>query len=324
MSFLKRFFFILNFFVFCSLAIAGPGQEELRHNACAAAKKCLDVILPRCSAQELEPVEDVEYDGEFCSAFLELQKRGIPLQSPVTAEIFGHLGGRYRVVYETEGKLPVSGSMMSYLFDHFPFTTALVNAMQETNYTIHYNSWDQRLFSGNNGGNLFGDFYWVLQDSAGVGKGFHNVFYGSGRCKILRWNLHGIAIAVLDMYPNGDATRYKFKAIVFPANAVLNSIMKMGVFRDVVNSKISEIIRNISESSESYVEGNHEPVEKSEVIQKKYSKEIHEFQQVASGKLFWTVGDAVQKKREEKRKQKPNFVTEIPMIFKQENSHGNP
>ena len=106
--------------------------------------------------------------------------------------------------------------------------------------------------------------------------------------------------------------------------SLLNSIMKMGVFRDVVNSKISEIIRNISESSESYVEGNHEPVEKSEVIQKKYSKEIHEFQQVASGKLFWTVGDAVQKKREEKRKQKPNFVTEIPMIFKQENSHGNP
>ena len=303
--------------LFCTVAFAAPTKDELRHNACAATKKCLDVILPGCSEQELSPVEDVKYDGEFCSIFHDLKNRGIDMRSPVTKEMFGHLGSRYRVTYENTGTLPVSGSMMSYLFDHFPFTTVLVNVFQETHYTIHYNSPDHRLFSGNNGGNLFGDFYWALQDSAGVGKGFHDVFYGSGRCKILRWNLHGIAIAILDMYPEGNKTHYKFRAIVFPANAVLTSIMKMGVFRDVVNSKIGEIIHNISESSESYVSGNHTPVDTSTIIRKKYAKELEEFKEVAAGKRNWTLGDAVEQERAEARKHKPVFVTETPMIFKQ-------
>lgn len=311
-----KFFLFLLFAIF-SLSSAGPTKDELRRNACAAAKACLGTTLPRCSEQELTPVEGVRFDLDFCGPFKDLRDRGIDLQSPVTFEIFGHLGSRYRVIYETSGKLPVSGGMISYLFDHFPFTTVLVNLFQGTEYTIHYNSANQRLFSGNNGGHLFGDFYWVLQDSAGTGKGFHNVFYGSGRCKILKWNLHGIAVAILDMHPENGQTHYRFKAIVFPANAVLNSIMKMGFFRDVVNSKIAEIIKNISESSESYVAGNHAPVDTSSILKSpRFAPELAEFREVAAGKIKWTVGDAVEKRKSAQR-QKPVFVTETPMVFKQ-------
>lgn len=311
-----KFFLFLLFAIF-SLSSAGPTKDELRRNACAAAKACLGTTLPRCSEQELTPVEGVRFDPDFCGPFKDLRDRGIDLQSPVTFEIFGHLGSRYRVIYETSGKLPVSGDMISYLFDHFPFTTVLVNLFQGTEYTIHYNSANQRLFSGNNGGHLFGDFYWVLQDSAGTGKGFHNVFYGSGRCKILKWNLHGIAVAILDMHPENGQTHYRFKAIVFPANAVLNSIMKMGFFRDVVNSKIAEIIKNISESSESYVAGNHAPVDTSSILKSpRFASELAEFREVAAGKIKWTVGDAVEKRKSAQR-QKPVFVTETPMVFKQ-------
>ncbi len=316
---------IFAIFLFALFAVSGASQtrDELRHNACAAAKSCLDVLLPRCSERDLSPVENIEYDGKFCEPFADLKNRGIDLQSPVTHEIFGHLGSRYRVIYETSGKLPVSGDMMGYLFDHFPFTTVLVNVFQGTEYAIHYNSADQRLFSGNNGKNLFGDFYWVLQDSAKTGKGFHNVFYGSGRCKILRWNLHGIAVAILDMKPENGTTHYRFKAIVFPANAVLNSIMKMGFFRDVVNSKISEIIKNISESSESYVKGNHAPVDTSSILKSgQYASELAEFRKVAAGELEWTVGDAVENRKKAAQRQKPVFVTETPMIFKQTNPTG--
>lgn len=311
-----KFFLFLLFAIF-SLSSAGPTKDELRRNACAAAKACLGTTLPRCSEQELTPVEGVRFDPDFCGPFKDLRDRGIDLQSPVTFEIFGHLGSRYRVIYETSGKLPVSGDMISYLFDHFPFTTVLVNLFQGTEYTIHYNSANQRLFSGNNGGHLFGDFYWVLQDSAETGKGFHNVFYGSGRCKILKWNLHGIAVAILDMHPENGQTHYRFKAIVFPANAVLNSIMKMGFFRDVVNSKIAEIIKNISESSESYVAGNHAPVDTSSILKSpRFAPELAEFREVAAGKIKWTVGDAVEKRKSAQR-QKPVFVTETPMVFKQ-------
>lgn len=306
-----------------TVSFAAESREEFRHGSCAASNACLGVILPGCSEEELSPVENIDYDAEFCAPFTDLRNRGIDLRSPVTFEIFGHLGKRYRVSYEASGSLPVTGDMMSYLFDHFPFTTVLVNLFQGTQYTIHYNSTNQRLFSGNNGGHLFGDFYWVLQDSAGIGKGFHNVFYGSGRCKILKWNLHGIAVAVLDMVPDGEKTHYRFRAIVFPANAFLNSIMKMGFFRDVVNSKISEIIRNISESSESYVAGNHAPVDTATVLRSgRYAKELSEFRKVAAGELKWTVGDAVEKRRQDLQKRKPVFVTETPMIFKQPKTFG--
>lgn len=300
---------------FCSASFAKDLTDK-NHQACAAVKICLGTVLPGCSEKDFEPVEKVEYTPEFCSVFVDLQSRGIDMKSPVSKEMFGHLGGRYRVTYENSGKLPVSGDMMSYLFDHFPFTTVLVNLFQKTEYSIHYNSRDHRLFSGTNGGHLYGDFFWVLQDSAQVGKGFHNVFYGSGRCKILRWNLHGIAIAILDMQPHGDHTFYKFKAIVFPANAVLNSIMKMGFFRDVVDSKIGEIIDNISASSESYVAGNHIPVDTASILKKApYAKELAEFRKVAAGELKWTVGNALEQEREQKT-QTVRFVTEIPMMFK--------
>lgn len=310
---MKRILFCISVLLCSAFA---EDRVDKNHQACAAVKICLDAVLPGCSLQDFEPVEKIDYDQEFCSAFIDLRNRGIDMKSPVSKEMFGHLGGRYRVMYENKGELPVSGNMMSYLFDHFPFTTILVNLFQKTEYSIHYNSRDQRLFSGTNGGHLYGDFFWVLQDSAGVGKGFHNVFYGSGRCKILRWNLHGIAIAILDMEPNGDKTRYHFKAIVFPANAVLNSIMKMGFFKDVVNSKISEIIDNISESSESYVAGNHAPVDTARVLQKPpYAKQLAEFRKVAAGELNWTVGDAL-KQNQEPKMRAVKFVTEIPMMFK--------
>lgn len=119
------------------------------------------------------------------------------------------------------------------------------------------------------------------------------------------------------MHPENGQTHYRFKAIVFPANAVLNSIMKMGFFRDVVNSKIAEIIKNISESSESYVAGNHAPVDTSSILKSpRFAPELAEFREVAAGKIKWTVGDAVEKRKSAQR-QKPVFVTETPMVFKQ-------
>lgn len=304
--------------LFAGFSQAAQSTAELHAHACSAAKKCLGEVLSGCSEKDLEPDASIEYDDKFCAPFVDLKNRGIDLKSPVTKEMFGHLGSRYRVIYTNEGELPVTGDMMSYLFDHLPFTTVLVNVFQKTEYSIHYNSRDRRLFSGDNGGNLYGDFYWALQDSAGVGKGFHSVFYGSGRCKILRWNLHGIAVAILDMHPEGEKVKYRFSAIVFPANAVLNSIMKMGFFRDVVNSKIGEIIGNISESSESYVAGNHMPVDTSSVLKKRHAEELAEFRKVAAGQLKWTVGDAVEKERQKLSRKSPVFVTETPMIFKQE------
>jgi hypothetical protein len=43
---------------------------------------------------------------------------------------------------------------------------------------------------------------------------------------------------------------YKLKILVFPGNGVINSIMNLGVFRGLVNSKITGVLNDISETAQ--------------------------------------------------------------------------
>lgn len=316
---MKRTTAIVLLFFFAAASASVTPQDE-KNAMCSSEKICLGVDIPECSEEEKKPLEDVTYDGDFCGPFYELRMRGLNPHTEIAKEMFKHLGQRYRVIYEQGGILPVNGDMMSYLFDHLPFTTKLVNAYQGTAYDIHYKSADHRSFAGTNGENLYGDFYWVLQDSAGMYKGFRNVFFGDGKCKILKWYLHGIAIAFVDMAPfDAKHTQYKFKAFVFPANSMLNTIMQLSVFRNVVINKIQGIIINISVAADGYDEGNHKPVENSADLKKQpYREQLDEFTKVSEGKIPWTVGDDVDKRNEKKRVKRPTLTTERPLIFKQQ------
>ena len=310
-------YWLFLFLLILTTSVFADENEDVRA-MCSSAKHCLAVDLAECSEQDKMPLPKVEYDAEFCGPFYELKNRGLNPYSSIAQEIYKKLGKRYRAVYVNTGVLPVSGDMMSYLFDHFPFTTKLVNAYQGTAYHINYDSRDKRTFSGTNGGSLNGNFYWVLQDSAGMYKGYRNVFYGSGRAKILRWQLHGLAVAFIDLYPfDKNHVTYKLTAIVFPANSVLNSIMQMSVFKTVVNDKISEIVENIAEASTRYAKGDHKPIEQDSILKTSpYKEQLKEFLEVAGGEP-WTLGDELKNSEMKNKKKKPVFITETPLIFKQ-------
>ena len=284
------------------------GNEDDLRALCSGLKICMDIDYEGCFEEDKKPWPHHKYDKEFCGVFKEVEKRGFLPDPNVTmaAEVYARLGRRYRAIYVNEGTLPLNESVIKYLFDNMPFTAQLINAYLDENYTLEYTHPNRRFFNGSNGRSLSGDFYGALQDSAGQKHGMRNLFFGYGHAHVLKWQLHGTAIAYLDMDPlPGNKLKYKLTAIVFPANSVLNSIMQMKVFRSVVNSKIDQIVDDVKKSSKMYFSGNKEPMLKSAALKSSDNVQyVLDFEEVVNG-AHWELGDfeRLQKARREKRKQ---------------------
>lgn len=269
------------------------GDDDLKA-LCSGMKKCLDIDVPGCDEADKKPLKRIKYDGEFCGVYKEIVKRGYgtDMNNVMAPEIFARLGRQYRAIYVNEGTLPLDQNVISYLFDNMPFTAQLINAYLETNYSLEYASKDRRFFNGSNGGSLSGEFYWALQDSAGAKLGLRDLFFGYGHAKILKWSLTGTAIAFLDMDPlPGKKLKYKLTAIVFPGNSVLNSIMQMKVFKNVVNEKLDEIVGDINKAAGSYFGGNKEPILKNATLKSQENVQyVLDFETVVNG-APWKLGD---------------------------------
>lgn len=267
---------------------------------CSGMNKCLDIKYDACTSEELKLWPKVDYNEEFCAPYKEIVKRGFPtdFKAPMMVDVFLRLGRQYRAVYENEGTIPLEVNEITYLFDNMPFTADLVNAYLETDYTLQYTTSDRRYFSGGNGHGLSGDFYWALQDSAGTKPALRNMFFGYGYAQILKWSLKGTAIAYLDMDLVAPRTlKYKLKAIVFPSNSVLNSIMQLRVFKSVVNSKIDGIVSDIKKASNMYFGGNKKPIAKDKRLHTpENERHLAEFNGVIAGGP-WNIGDAIRAER---------------------------
>lgn len=264
-----------------------------KNHYCAAMVKCLDTKPSDCSEADFKPAAKIKYDAEYCEPFKEMQARGLKAGTKVGREVYTKLAGDYRVIYESKGTLQATADMMAFLFDNMSFTAKLINAYKDASYDLHYTSKDRKKFAGSNGRSLSGTFTWALQDSAGTKLGLRNVFMGYGSAQVLKWKLHGSAVAVLDLDPKKDGTmKYRLRAIVFPGNSVLNSIMQMRIFKAVVGDKIDHIVSDIVSSAKSFADGNRKPIQKSKDFEAGEMKQTMElFNQVTEGKLKWQLGD---------------------------------
>ena len=269
------------FIILILATIAFANEPSQGHLAmCSGVKQCLNYDFPQCSEKEKKPNPDIKYNAEYCAPYIELKQRGLRTGDPKATDLFRYMGRQYRVTFKLNGKLPVSKEMMIYLFDNMEFTAQLVNAYRKTKYTITYDTPDKKFFSGDNGDNMWGNFVWLLNDSAGIDPGMHHVFFGRGRTKLLAWKLHGTATAVLDLREiNKDSVTYEFRAIVSPSGPVLNSIMNLGIFNSVVTGKIKEIVDNIEKAASEFSKGNRKPIAKYAPFKgEKWKKHLKEFE----------------------------------------------
>jgi hypothetical protein len=245
---------------------------------CSVLKHCLDDQPKDCKDKLTTKNKDIKYDLEFCSIPKEVRVRNIKPTGDLHREVYGHLGKEYRVIYEAKGTLPVNADMMKYLMAHLPFTTQLVNAYQGTNYTIKYMDKKKKRFKGNNGGNLAGDIRFLHQSKDSTST----LFYGYGTAKVLMWSLHGVALVFLEYRPiSNNQITYELRSVVFPGNAMLNGIMKMGMFRDVVEEKIAAIVNDVQKSAAQYASGNLKPIQTYPGLKAAWAQtELKEFEQV--------------------------------------------
>lgn len=294
------------------------GSDDDLRSFCSGLKSCLNVDFDGCFAEDKKPWPKVKYNDSFCAPFREVSARGFrpdPSQ-PMVHEVYARLGRQYRAIYVNEGTLPMNEHVISYLFDNMPFTAQLINAYLDENYTLEYTHPNRRFFNGSNGRSLSGEFYWALQDSAGQKLGLRNLFFGYGHAKVLKWALHGTAIAYLDMDPlPNNRLKYKLTAIVFPANSVLNSIMQMGVFKKVVNEKIDHIVDDIKKASGKYFGGNKEPMLKSASLKSAENIQyILDFESVVNG-APWHLGDFMKLQKERSQQMKKDLDA-VPIMVK--------
>jgi len=231
---------------------------EKRKDMCSALQQCMGSAPSVCAESDLKPNEDIDYNTEFCQYHHRISKLGI---QPVgnNQDIYAFLGREYRVTYSAEGEVPVNKEMMQFLFNHLEFTGKLVNAYMDSKYHLEYTRRDRRSFKGTNGRSLFGSFRIAWRDETEQ----HQVFWGFGGAKVLMWKLIGHGLAFIDYVPMGtNQVHYKLEAVAFPGNGVLNGIMQMGLFRNVVTEKINHIVEDVTSAASKFATGDLDPISK--------------------------------------------------------------
>jgi hypothetical protein len=218
---------------------------------CGIVYACgLRVSPGTCPApKDLGPPAPFSPEGERCTEARELTRRGIGPDHPRWGfRLYRLLGFEYRVTYEIFDTLPISRERLEYLLADVPLAARLVTHYQDEPYTAVYTDTERNHFKGTNGKHMRGEAR-ILTGSFAEGRLF---YLGNGVAEWGFWTLAGPAMldfAYWEVPGKEKRIGYKIKVVVFPGNGVINTIMNLGVFRNLVHKKISGVLGDISETA---------------------------------------------------------------------------
>lgn len=220
---------------------------------------CLQDVPDNASPDTCTDRPTVAIDPRHCNIVRELYARGLDPHSAWGRRLYALLGRKHRVTYRLAGTLPLNAAVMSFLLDHVPFAAALVNAFQGTSYHARYLDRARTRFSGDNGDNIAGRFTRVLQTPDQL----QTVYFGQGTADILMWKLYGVALILLDLTPRGKDVDYRFRCIVFPGSAWLQTIMNFMLFKKIVVGQIEDILDAVQTAAAAFHRGERRPIAES-------------------------------------------------------------
>src|SRR5690606_34018904 len=190
--------------------------------------------------------------SERCLEARELEARGLRTTHPEYGfRLYRFLGFEYRVDYAISDTLPISRARFEYLLNDIPLAARLVAHYQDTPYEARYTNPQRTHFKGSKGPRLRGEAR-LISGSFPEGR---LIYLGSGVAEVAFWTLVGPALmdfkyrAVPVGGKRQEAIVYDLKVVVFPGNGVLNSIMNMGIFRNVVTDKVQDVLKDITETA---------------------------------------------------------------------------
>jgi hypothetical protein len=217
----------------------------------------LKVPTGACPApRELGPPAPFGPTGERCLEAKELEARGLRTDHPEFGfRLYRFLGFEYRVVYTIPDTLPISRARLEYLLGDIPLAARLVSHYRKTPYEAVYTNFERTHFRGSKGPRLRGEAR-LISGSFPEGR---LIYIGSGVAEVAFWTLVGPAmmdfryreIAAADKGPEKGVAKvaYDLKVVVFPGNGVINSIMNLGMFRNVVTGKVQDVLKDITETA---------------------------------------------------------------------------
>ena len=134
----------------------------------------------------------------------------------------------------------------------FFFSAAkLISHYRKTPYEAAYTNFERTHFRGSKGPRLRGEARLI---SGAFAEG-RLIYIGSGVAEVAFWTLVGPAMmdfryrAVPPTDKSAEKIVYDLKVVVFPGNGMINSIMNMGLFRNVVTGKVQDVLKDITETA---------------------------------------------------------------------------
>jgi hypothetical protein len=213
--------------------------------ACALVKACaLAVEVPSCTPDQSRPLDGVAYDELRCSEPRDLLAHGIVPDVGMGAFVYPFLGGRYRVVYDITGEAPISEAKFDYLARDLPLAAKLATRFSKTKYSIHYVDEGAKRFHAERADKLTGEAELLFFDAAAKRR----AYYGWGSSKFGPWKLHGSTYLDVRVRPGVKDSRgiaYDVRIRTAPVNAMINAIMRLGLFKGYVIGQIEDTLKDL-------------------------------------------------------------------------------
>lgn len=235
-------------------AAAVAVAEERPRPGCALLKACgLDVAGAgsSCTVEQSRPIGGVPYDAVRCAEPRDLIAHGVDPLVPSDFAIFTFLGGRYRIAYELQGEAPISVARFHFLANDLPLAARLATRFSKTRYVVRYVEGDQaasRRFHASRADKLSGEARNLFSDFSSPATGDRRVYFGSGVSKFGPWKLRGSAYVEIRVKPHPakpGAITYEVRVRTAPVNAMVNAIMKLGIFKGMVIGQIEDTMKDL-------------------------------------------------------------------------------
>jgi hypothetical protein len=224
---------------------ASAGVSPDRERFCSLLRHCgLAEPSGVCSGAAMKQA----YDAERCADARRLNEQGIETGSPLGYRLFQFLGARYQVVFTAEGELALSPQRLAFLTEDLPLAAKLLTHFQKTRYAATYLDAEHRRFTCRRGDVLTTEAERILGSPADG----RVEYFGSGQSQVGLWKLKGLALAQVSLWPAGEgrAVGYRVRVVSSPANAAVNAVMRLPVFRDLVEQHIRETLDDITQAAQ--------------------------------------------------------------------------
>ena len=230
------------------------GADERPKPGCALVKACgLDVTVAgsSCTAPQSGPIGGVTYDAQRCAEPRDLLAHGVEPLAATDFEVYNFLGGRYRIAYELQGEASISVARFDFLANDLPLAAKLASRFSKTAYVMRYLDGDQtasRRFHAARADKLTGEARRLFADFSNPLTGDRRVYFGSGVSKFGPWKLRGSAYVEIRVKPRPSTPgfiAYEIRIRTAPVNAMVNAIMKMGIFKGMVTGQIKDTMKDL-------------------------------------------------------------------------------